>query len=291
MKNSKKWIALAVILMLFGTFFDLQLSEAVVGANILLFNLFARFFEIFGEFAMMLTFALGCGYFLAETTNQKSGRLLFLKKLVWGTGLVSSAIGEFILISRYVFPEGGNSHGSIPVWLFIVSVVCGLILAKIIFVQMLKLDVKDYDYYRKVAIFGMVFAITIAVTVQGIKLIWARPRYWYILTGKAEFMPWYIINGMNITQPLNACMSFVSGHTANAFLTLGIALWFKNNLNTSINLALVWGTLVAISRICAGQHFLTDTIMGGVVATLIFTILLRVFKLHAEVNTRRLKSS
>ena len=80
---------------------------------------------------------------------------------------------------------------------------------------------------------------------------------------------------------------FISGHAANAFgFAVFSLLLFRNRLYTvSI---LVWGTLMAYSRIYLGVHFLSDIIPGIVFGVLVGYL---VYKLYIAVRPKLLKKS
>lgn len=280
MKKLYYWFLPIILLMLIGTFFDLQISiwQDTVADNIIIHSYY-RFFEIFGEFAFMFIFALVFGLF-ANFGYRKEGVIKWVQMLLNGFGLIAFSIMEFISFARYLAPTDGNSHGEITQPMIVISIVLGLVLAIIIFKLMFNIKDEDYSYYRKIAIVSIVYVVILTITVNTVKVIWARPRYWMVAGGQATFVPWYIINGNQITDVTNAYMSFPSGHTANAFASLAIMLWFPKRKELFLNIFMTWGLLTAISRIFAGQHYLTDTVMGAVIAVTIFTLLLKLFKIN-----------
>ncbi len=280
----KKYIGLAILLclLLIGTFFDLQISQwqETVQDNFIIHN-FYRFFEIFGEFAMLLIFAFVFGFF-ANFGFRKRGAIKYIQGILNSIGLISFSIFEFLGFSRYMFPEDGNSHGTIPQELYIVSLILGIILAFIIYKFMSTLKDENYKYYRKVAIASIVYIIILTITINVIKMVWARPRYWMVTSGSAVYHPWYVINGENISSVTNAYMSFPSGHTANAFASVILSFWFIKKQELFYNIFMVWGLLTAVSRIFASQHYLTDTVMAGIISVSLLLFIIKVFKLSSN---------
>lgn len=94
---------------------------------------------------------------------------------------------------------------------------------------------------------SIVYVVVLAVTVNVIKLIWTRLRYLMVAGGEATFVPWYITDGNNIIDVTNAYASFPSGHTANAFASLALSLWFVNKGDKLFNVFMIWGLLTAMS--------------------------------------------
>jgi undecaprenyl-diphosphatase len=84
--------------------------------------------------------------------------------------------------------------------------------------------------------------------------------------------PYMIHNGLNILES-GGKFSFFSAHAANAFglatcTTIGFRIDKRLKYNGYITWMYIWATLVAVSRIFVGKHFLGDVIVGICVGTL-----------------------
>ena len=84
--------------------------------------------------------------------------------------------------------------------------------------------------------------------------------------------PYMIHNGLNILES-GGKFSFFSAHAANAFglatcTTIGFRIDKRLKYKGYITWIYVWATLVAVSRIFVGKHFLGDVIVGICVGTL-----------------------
>lgn len=282
-KQYKYWIIGIIVIMLFATLWDFQISSAVVPLKSkFIVMIYYRFFEIFGEFAVMLSFVLLFGFFLNFGLRKKKSLSKYIQVVGNGIGLIIATTLQFIAISGYLFPEGGNSNGTITPLMIMISFLLGLFYAFFITKIMSLIKDENYRYYRKVALVGILYIVLVVLIVNGIKVIWARPRYWLIESGKSYFVPWYVINGTGQTSVSNAYMSFVSGHTANAFVAAYISMWSLNNRKWWFNLGMTWGLCVALSRILAGQHFLSDSVMGGVISFALLIIISTLFKLDQK---------
>lgn len=84
--------------------------------------------------------------------------------------------------------------------------------------------------------------------------------------------PYMIHNGLNILES-GGKFSFFSAHAANAFglatcTTIGFRIDKRLKYKGYITWIYVWATLVAVSRIFVGKHFLGDVIVGICVGTM-----------------------
>lgn len=84
--------------------------------------------------------------------------------------------------------------------------------------------------------------------------------------------PYMIHNGLNILES-GGKFSFFSAHAANAFglatcTTIGFRIDKRLKYRGYISWMYIWATLVAVSRIFVGKHFLGDVIVGICVGTL-----------------------
>ena len=84
--------------------------------------------------------------------------------------------------------------------------------------------------------------------------------------------PYMIHNGLNILES-GGKFSFFSAHAANAFglatcTTIGFRIDKRLKYKGYITWMYIWATLVAVSRIFVGKHFLGDVIVGICIGTL-----------------------
>lgn len=287
MKKMSYWFIPIVILMIIGTFFDFQISTWQTSVNeSFIIHSFYRFFEIFGEFAFIFVFVLFFGFFTNFGYRKGSKAIKWVQTILNGIALYFFSVIQFLAFIRYLNPEDPRFFSpDTPTILYVVSILLGVVLAIIVFKLMDNIKIENYKYFRRVAIMSLVYLIVLTFVINGIKIVWARPRYWAIVGGQATYVPWYVINGNHITEVTNAFKSFPSGHTANAFAALTMSLWFVKRRDFVFGIFMIWGLLTAVSRIFAGQHFLTDTIMGGAIAFVLFLIFVKLFKLD---NTNEL---
>lgn len=105
------------------------------------------------------------------------------------------------------------------------------------------------------ALWGYVFGIQI------VKYFWGRVRFRELDATFSQFTPWYLPQG------ITGFDSFPSGHAAMGWLLLAILVLFDNKKKWLKNLALVviilWGVLLATSRVIIGAHFASDVLFGS----------------------------
>lgn len=83
-----------------------------------------------------------------------------------------------------------------------------------------------------------------------------------------------LLGGLNVLEGRDGFFGFFSAHAANAFaLAMCLIIGFRNDRTHSYNgfykFALIWASLVAVSRIFVGKHYLGDVIVGAAVGLLI----------------------
>ena len=110
----------------------------------------------------------------------------------------------------------------------------------------------------------------------------ARPKNIIEYGGTKIFSPAYF--------PADQCetnCSFVSGDAAVAFSTIAFALIFKGKLRFQlVAIALSFGVLVSIYRLGTGAHFLSDTVLSGLLCILIILILERMLLRKADQTSK-----
>ncbi len=98
------------------------------------------------------------------------------------------------------------------------------------------------------------------------KLMWGRPRFVAILGDDAQFREWYSIAGFSLRP--DYYRSFPSGHTVCASASICMTLLpdlFPEQASRRgwyWGISLLYTAFVAMTRIMAGMHFVTDVMAG-----------------------------
>ncbi len=275
-KTNKIALAIIGILILVGTFFDEQITANLSGHM----TVFARFFEIFGEMPFTISTSVVTVYFAVLNLKNDSVIFKILGVVVFAVSVFLSYLAFFQVFS-YLNPEGGHSSGSVSDEMKLVALVMGLIFTGVLTFVFSKKKYSVLREHRNTALFVVAMLIAVLVGVNLIKIVWGRPRIWIIEDGLAEFRPWYL------PSPIadgNAYMSFISGHTANASLMVLITVlpikFIQENRRKFFIFGITWGLLTGISRLFAGQHYLTDVTFAVLYVGIIYNLLSRKFNIE-----------
>lgn len=222
--------------------------------------------------------------YISNSNNKKCG----IKYYVYFLGLLSIGwISFFILKLRDSFVAGGGKFDNLAInyvsqirntflnKLFVIISKSGDTIFAIIFTVL----VFFFFYITKRKRDGYFYAITIliiALISQGIKFIIKRPRP----TGK-----WLVYIGG---------YSFPSGHSILAMTTALLIIYFilstvKNKVLATIIsiLVYIYGSLVGLSRVYVGVHYVSDVIGGWTISTiLVFISLLIYTNMNKESSTK-----
>ena len=260
MTNFKKVIItltiILIILALIFAFYDLQISKLLVNRN----SGWANFLECYGMIPGLIVILSGI-FINYSSISKKSDAWSYIKKVIFFlaiAGLLCYLMD--VLLSNLVTEEFFN-HSLIT---FLVISFCISLIILIILQIKEPIQNKILIHYSNtvigVAIFGYVFCI------QVVKYFWGRIRFRELNLTFSNFTPWYLPQG------ITGFDSFPSGHAAMGFMLLPLIVLFsnKNSLlrKIVIGLILIWGIVLALSRVIIGAHFASDVLFGS--AAIIF---------------------
>lgn len=124
--------------------------------------------------------------------------------------------------------------------------------------------------WRPLALAIVVLAIINPLIItQGFKFLWGRVRFRDLGAGFAGYTPFYIPAGPG------AGLSFPSGHVAMALVLTPLVFFLTRLRWLTLCGVLLYGLVVALGRIQAGAHYLTDCIFAIGVAFLAGAVLVR----------------
>lgn len=237
-----------IFAMVLATVFDYDISKNIADPDLL----WARVLEIAGEPPALLFTAFNFSLLCSYTAKKKKYLLLALCAL--GTLIASCyAVGRTL---GYIF-------GS---WFFGVSLPVGGVIALTLILILLKQSDGFIYKYARTAAACVGAALTVLAVVSFMKQLWGRVRFRQILADSSlSFTDWYVINGFG--EPSH--VSFPSGHTSNACVIFMIQLYFPHRRKTLTPILFAYIAVMAVSRIFAGAHYLSDVLTGAAISLLI----------------------
>lgn len=266
-KRTLSWLLPAVFFFAVGFVvsarWDLPINIALYSPN----NLMAKLFEAFGWLPVYLPAILLAMLWVAEgrAGPQQRWRLpVGLVLLLAGGGALCYACYHYL--EKRALVGGGPANPRGWLWMALAFLAFGFALWWVL---------RQGEAMRHRLFFfahtGCVFMLLNVGLTSVLKTIWQRPRFDEMLAvgGFAAFRPWYM--------PLGAGgASFPSAHTAGAcgvFLLLVLCDIFPRwNRHRGFVTVVCWGyiSLMALSRILLGRHFLSDTLAAMALVALLF---------------------
>ena len=249
-----------VALMLTGSVLDYAISQNLYSPS----NGFGIFFAAFGEAPAFLVW-VAAGTLLIRHRNRERRPIGVLQIVAGGVLITLATAAVAFMPSRYLT----------EVWPVLLGVIGVVLVAGTSVVTWRASRETDRRLAIRVALVLFFVPFLEMLIVNIVKVFWERPRMRMIdETADASFMHWWLPGYEGKDALLAAGIegeefkSFPSGHAANGavamLLTAFVAL--KDSLRPRADLFLMlgfaWALLVALSRVIAGAHFLTDVTMG-----------------------------
>lgn len=269
MKSKKKILVLTGVVfamlavLAFGTL-DYDISKGIINKS----SHFAEFFNRFGE--MPVSLAMLISVMILFGSRKKEKHLNNILGMLFGIPFI--ALFSFMTVFMPIRYTYEHAASGIPGSMMLLSYGLTAVLFLIAMVWIRKTDVEVLRSYRRVALALIVIAFGAVLVVNLVKILWARPRMRSI-DSIEQFKYWFQINGPSNNNELK---SFPSGHTANSFVMLAFVLFIpmtKEKLRSRFTtFAILWGSMVALSRVILGAHFLSDVIVGGFITILLIYI-------------------
>lgn len=249
---------LILVFVVAGSLRDLEISQSLYTSE----NMFGVVLAGYGEAPALL--ALVAAGTLAITARPPVHMVLRWALIVGGAALI--VVGAVALIVR---PE---EYWPLPV---AVRGIISLALSSATIWATIRVS-RESAWQAMCALAAALFAVVAIemVLVQGVKILWERPRMRMLEETGASFAPWWSPGYPEKTELLargvesSEFKSFPSGHAANAGVTMmliGFALLredLRRHTATLFWIGAGWALLVSFSRITVGAHFLTDTAAG-----------------------------
>ncbi len=271
MTISKKFIwgvlivfAILMIVLAFGEI-DFNFSKSIVNVG----SGWAEFFNLFGE--QPAFWALFAGVIiLYGARNREVKRKNVLGTVIAVPFLIIASFQIAFMPVHYLFEHTEESVSLI--WWMMVAVVTTILFAGAM-ILVAKVKAEKFRKIKKIGLVLVILVVSEIILANILKIVWARPRMRSI-NSIEQFKYWFQINGLSNDNELK---SFPSGHTANGFVVIAYVMFFNTakmiKKNIYLVFAVVWGVLVAISRVVRGDHFLSDVLMSCLLTFLLFLLI------------------
>lgn len=291
-------LILAGVLFLIGTFCDLRISRklaSVKQGEYFTRNGFVNFLEAFSEFPVyvLIIFSVGiCGFVLADREKKAfktvylclTGVIIFVVAIICAYRLVDT-LGEI-----YEFQEDATKP--LAVACYILFAFCCVILEFWFLFAFSKENLKKLYYFSWACVIIVILSV---VVTQVLKIIWSRPRFRALkcVDDFSLYRKWYSpAFGKRKYGDLekDAFKSFPSGHCSFVATLLALAYlprfieMKKPAKYITFFATVLYLLIVALSRIVAGAHYLTDVIAGSMITVVIMFI---TFKCMDKVKSKR----
>lgn len=270
----------AICILTFAYFKDLVVSHQVINYH----SWFGTFFQTFGEFPVYLVLALCGQIMITYALNFKSNYLFSVSLFLGGFSLsawqVKKYTNEFMgylasiqhNINKNKAIGIANSDGtsiSFPSYVNWIAWIIFLIIFMLI--CQMWLTKKSETQLKKLMVIAVFAALTVWCSLnvnETLKELWGRVRP-YELSATNHFTNWLTINGPNGHK------SFPSGHTMAGTLAIVFTWFIENKKQRQIwfVISIIYGIIVAISRIVIGAHFLSDVTFSFFITLFIIYIL------------------
>ena len=289
----KRWIFIPVVGLfilgiLLGSFFDLQINQAIFDR----YNGFGLFMAAFGEtpvYAFMST--VGFGYvFLCKDFKKWWQRLILITLGVAALGITTYFQGKHIFDINAYYTE----ETKIKLLGFGIGLLIGLLgaLAGYFLFKNATVDAKHLLFI--LGFLTLVIGASVGIN-QLTKIFMSRPRYRFLEEyGVMEhFKNWWDMSGREVRNTYVYEMklvtkeefkSFPSGHMTNTMALIAIMAMLpvicdkiKIKQEIMLVIGLVWNLVLAFSRMLVGAHFLSDVSMGSLLTVIIFYALNEVY--------------
>ncbi len=266
-------LGLFVGLFILGSFFDLQIAEAIYHPK----NFFGLALERYGTIPGYGCLALVGGILSGHAI--KGNYKTWVKVVLFVFGLICLGIGGYEQCDGVFHFKWFDTEDL--TWVTIA--ICGFI---IILFYLLGLYLSKYVTDDRIWIYVLIMTLVVVVAflvgVFGSKSIFHRPRYRDLVApGIVRFYNWWEVCKEYKTLDVDPefFKSFPSGHTCGTACSIMVLAYLplffeklKSHQTFLFYGALIYTLVVAFSRMTLGAHFLTDISMGGILFMVYFII-------------------
>lgn len=260
--------AFTIILILIGTFFDLEIASMMYISRD---NAICKFFAGVGIGLPFLVYPIFGGYLFSDALYHQEKKILRLLLLCYGIGM--TLCSYYVAVHEFCSYDAYNITKNWIVFLIVLPIVIGLFIIGYI----KGIDNKVNNIWIVLCLTAIVVVITYIGFVKMFKNVMNRPRYREMIDGKLSidlfhkfFEPfketkYYVSMGVRKEE----FESFPSGHASASCLMIMMLSYLpivfkklESKRKLLFYIGLVYCILISITRMLVGAHFLTDICFG-----------------------------
>lgn len=265
-------VVVALILLLLGTFFDIQIAQALFTPT----SAFAQFFAAAAMVPIWFLVPIATGLMLGFLITQFQSlhlmwRVICLGLLLFGVYMSCERMYEMVG-SRHLNGLPYNTLLWMTILLFMGATAIGATASK-----------KYPQAVFLAAFVGLTAVAGSRFVLDHSKSLWGRQRFQTMDDPLTQFTAWYQPQFPSLQRQQlmgDSIKSFPSGHSMGSISLLYLSLFpalfacTRKHLSTWVNavsiFALVFWGFTMVARMLLGEHFLSDVSMSGIIFLLFF---------------------
>ena len=287
-------LGVGVLSLLVATFFDKNVTNAVMNQNSIFGNIFQNYADQGAGIVLFAAFEIIAWTIWRRVQDD-------VLRYVMTIGALAFAFNQMLAILQdmlsYTYSMLNNLSKGIPMGVanntsavknypevlrWGLAVVLTVVLSFFFYNWLQSKSDADNRYLVTAALVGIAVVFIAQTTIGEMKSLWGRFRPYEMTTvagnTMSEFTPWYHLNG------INGHNSFPSGHTMSGWLFLFLVFFVpRGNISAQKKMTIfgiAMGILTAMSRVRIGAHWLSDVTVSSIIVGLIIFMASRLLAAH-----------
>ena len=287
-------LGVGVLSLLVATFFDKNVTNAVMDQNSIFGNIFQNYADQGAGIVLFAAFEIIAWTIWRRVQDD-------VLRYVMTIGALAFAFNQMLAILQdmlsYTYSMLNNLSKGIPMGVanntsavknypevlrWGLAVILTVVLSLFFYNWLQSKSDADIRYLVTAALVGIAVVFIAQTTIGEMKSLWGRFRPYEMTTvagnTMSEFTPWYHLNG------INGHNSFPSGHTMSGWLFLFLVFFVpRGNISAQKKMTIfgiAMGILTAMSRVRIGAHWLSDVTVSSIIVGLIIFMASRLLAAH-----------
>lgn len=287
-------LGVGVLSLLVATFFDKNVTNAVMDQNSIFGNIFQNYADQGAGIVLFAAFEIIAWTIWRRVQDE-------VLRYVMTIGALAFAFNQMLAILQdmlsYTYSMLNNLSKDIPMGVanntsavknypevlrWGLAVILTVVLSLFFYNWLQSKSDADIRYLVTAALVGIAVVFIAQTTIGEMKSLWGRFRPYEMTTvagnTMSEFTPWYHLNG------INGHNSFPSGHTMSGWLFLYLVFFVpRGNISAQKKMTIfgiAMGILTAMSRVRIGAHWLSDVTVSSIIVGLIIFMASRLLAAH-----------